>query len=130
MYKYIKVNLLLIVVYWICSLLILSIDSGFRFVVYFFIEVCLIPLLVCRENLRIAKKSSTKFFIEGFIGIIIVILVGHTLSYFIISKYYYNNDLSLPVEIYWFKALNFLALFIGFIGSVVAQIVLWRSMSK
>jgi hypothetical protein len=114
----------MVLVYWAVAFATSWIDPAIHTIIYFIVEILFLPCFISYLNYKFFLEAGKQLFILGFIFVILVIILGHNLSYIVFSFYIYKNDLSLPEEQYWLSAFSTVVIVIGIISCIIAQILL------
>jgi len=122
--KLLITNGYLVVSYWIIGFLITFLSPWLASIAYLLIEILCLPCIIVIINYSLFFRQKRKNFLFGLIFVILVLIVGHTLNYVIVSKFIYMNNLNEPEESYWLGAFTLYTFIIGIIGSVIAQLML------
>ncbi|MEC0089240.1 hypothetical protein [Paenibacillus macquariensis] len=120
----IKVNVLLVVIYWLFAVLISLIDSDFSGVIYVLVGIIGLPILVVFINYKITIIRDKRLFLTGFLAVLVVIICGQHFSYMVTSIYIYRNDIDDPLEKYWLIGVTVHAIVISTIASLIFQLLL------
>ncbi len=117
-------NLCMVLVYWAVAFATSWIDPAIHTIFYFIVEILFLPCFICYLNYKFFLEAGNRFFFLGFIFVILIIILGHNLSYIVISLYIYKNNLNLPEEQYWLSTFSTVVIVIGIISCIIAQILL------